>query len=160
MSAAGVPAGLAKTPLIDRSGLMTQRWLFYFRDQSDTVAQGPTRVVTAGATNQTASISTTPFSTDALAAGLYRVTWYVRVTTPATTSSSVEVVLSWTDGAIAQSVTGTAVTGNTTTSLSTQSALIHIDQSTPISYATTYASNAANEMAYALYLTLESLGQG
>src|ERR1041385_4775258 len=49
-------------------------------------------------TGQTAAIAVTPIPLGVLAAGRYRVAWLVRVTTPASVSSAVQVSIAWTAG--------------------------------------------------------------
>ena len=86
---------------------------------------------------------------------MYRVTYTARVTTPATTSSSLTITISWTAGGVTQSIVGAAMTGNTTATLQTATMAPKIDQATPISYATTYVSVGATPMAYELDVILE-----
>lgn len=106
-------------------------------------------------TNQSASIGTTPIPMTAIQPGLYRVSWYLRVTQAATTSSSIQVTLGWTDGAINCSRSGAAVTGNTTSTTQSGSEFIRIDGVTPINYSTAYASVGATPMKYRLDLLVE-----
>ena len=109
-------------------------------------------------TAQSASIATTSLPTDGdLSAGLYRVTYYARITTAAGVSSSLTVNFGWTDGAISQTHSGAAMTGNSNTTWQTDSILIYVDAATPISYSTTYASDAAGAMQYQLFVTLERM---
>lgn len=103
------------------------------------------------------AIPTTDIPLPTVFAGLYRVTWYARITAAAITSSSLQVTIGWTDGGIPCSVTSAAITGNTTTTTGTASLLLRSDAATPITYATTYASNGANEMTYSLSVVLESI---
>jgi hypothetical protein len=109
-----------------------------------------------------AAIPVTSIATNPLPSGLYRVTAAVRITTPASASSSVSVTLHWVDGdtdsgVVCSLVLVPAVTGNLITSVGTGTAMIHSGAAVPISYSTAYASSAAG-MKYALHLTLEALG--
>ncbi len=137
--------------------LMSFRWLQFMRELTKAVNSNVRVISSVALTAQGASIVTTPFDTPALAAGLYRVTWYQRVTSAAGTSSSLTTTLSWTDGAVACSFSGAAMTGNTTSTVQSQTFMMNIDQSSPISYATTYASNTAGAMKYSLNLELETV---
>lgn len=142
--------------LVDRDGKMTPRWYVYFRDQNVLVDATPQSVIPPlELTAQAASIGTTALPTATLAPGLYRATYYARITQAATSSSSLEVTLTWTDGAVACSFTGAAITGNAVTDLQSDTLLIEIDQASPISYSTTYATSGATAMLYKLSIVLE-----
>lgn len=147
---------LLNEPLIDASGRMNPRWYIYFRDANAQIQAAPAAVIPpVELTAQNASISATPLPTDALAPGLYQISWYVRITTVATTSSSLTVTIGWTDGGVACTFSGAAITGNLTSSTQSQILLVRSDQAAPISYSTTYASNAAGEMQYSLVVVLQ-----
>lgn len=106
------------------------------------------RITTKTVTAQAASIASTPFAVGALSPGLYRVEFYARITQAATTSSSLTVTFSWVEGAVSCSKTFPALTGNTTATVDGNGALIRIDQASPVSYATTYASVGGTVMQY------------
>lgn len=150
---------LYQEPLVEpKSGMMSPRWYIYFRDQNDQVNSTPQAVITpVSLVNQNASIGTTPLPTDALAPGLYQVQYYARITTAAGVSSSLTVTISWTDGSVACSFSGAAMTGNTTGTLQTNTLLIEIDQASPVSFSTTYASNPAGAMEYKLLIVLQKV---
>jgi hypothetical protein len=115
----------------------------------------PTKIFDARLENQTASIAATDVSNGELAAGLYRVSYYTRITRAATTSSSLQVSLSWNDGTVAQLETFTALVGNTTGTHQSQTMLIRADKNSPVRYEAAYATAGAVTMAFALYVTLE-----
>lgn len=106
-------------------------------------------------TGQAASIGTTGLPLPSVSRGLYRVSYYARITTPASTSSSLEVTLSWTDGSIALSQTFAAITGNTTATSQSGTLFVRSDAAAPLSYATTYSSSGATPMQYRLDITVE-----
>lgn len=106
---------------------------------------------------QAASISVTPIPLPALGAGIYRLTTYARITTPDAVSSSLIVTLGWTESTITLTHSFPAMTGNTTTTVDSQTFTVQIDQATPLTYATTYASNTPGQMKYTLNLLIESL---
>lgn len=110
--------------------------------------------VTASA--QSASIGATAVPTGTLEAGIYRVTYYARITRAATTSSSLTVTIGWTDG-VAQTETGAAMTGNLTTTWQRGGGLIALDAGTSVTYAAAYSSVGATAMQYALAVRLEKL---
>jgi len=121
------------------------------------IAQAPQFFPSVALTGQSASISTTPIPLPSLLTGLYRLTYYARITTIDAVSSSLTVTLTWTDGAVSPTLAGAAMTGNTTTTVQSGSAMIHLDAASPISYATTYASNTPGAMKYALYILVETV---
>lgn len=148
-----------REPLVDpTTGLVTARWQIYFRDL-DIAQDAAQRVVIAPVSlaTQSASIGATPIPTAALAPGLYVVQTYMRITTPGAVSSSLTVTVSFTDGGIACSMSGAALTSNTTASVQGNVFPIRIDQATPITYATTYASNAVGQMVYSLVVALTQI---
>lgn len=151
---------LVQTPVVGPDGRITEPWRVYFRDQATTIDTSTVKTVSPLVlTGQNASISTTAIPTDALASGLYRLTYYARITGPAGVSSSLTPTFAWTDGSASCTVSGAAITGNTISSTGTGTYLVQIDQATPISYSTTYASNPAAAMTYALAIVLETVGE-
>lgn len=94
----------------------------------------------------------------AVAPGIYRVSFYARITRPGTVSSSLTVTLSWTDGGVACTKSFTAITGNTTGTTGSETYLVRSDSGTNVSYSTTYASVGATTMTYDLVVELESIG--
>jgi hypothetical protein len=114
-------------------------------------------VGTAAITGQGASVTTTPIATATLAPGLYRISYYARVTQAATASSSLAVTVRWVDGAAPCTVTSSAATGNTTSTVLSSSHLVRLDFGTEVEYATTYASSGITPMLYSLDVVVESL---
>lgn len=149
-----------KEPMVDAKRRPSKTFIDWVTQLVADVDAAPARLQTVTATTQNASISTTPIVTATLATGLYRVSWYARVTTPATTgaaTSSLTVTVGWTDGGVTCTYSGTAMTGNSTTTVQSQSQLINVDAATPVTYATAYASNTAGQMVYKLYVLLEQV---
>lgn len=90
--------------------------------------------------------------------GMYRFSWYIRVTQAATVSSSATVTLNWTDGGVACSHTFTAVTNNITTVPTGGSLpLFAADDGTTISYSVAYASVGATPMKYQVSAIVEAV---
>lgn len=121
------------------------------------VANAPTTFPTVSLTGQSASIGTTPIPLPALATGLYRVTYYTRITTVDPVSSSLIISVSWTESTLALSSSGPALTGNLVTSLQSGTLMVQSDAAAPISYATTYVSNTPGTMKYRLTLLVEAV---
>jgi hypothetical protein len=147
----------SRDAMIDREGIVRRTWQVWFRNLTNTVNDAPSRIQTVSLVNQSASIGATSIPSTTLTAGLYRVTWYLRISTAAGTSSSVTVTLGWTDDTVTMSLSGAAVTGNTTTTSQTQTSLLAVDNASPVTYATVYSSAGAPTMQYALDITLEAV---
>jgi hypothetical protein len=136
---------------------ITRVWNDWLLSLTTRIQQSATTLKTVSLTAQAASIATTAIPAGSLSAGLYRVSWYLRVTQAATTSSSLTVTISHTDGGVSASQSGSAATGNTTTTVQSGAFLVLSDQAASISYATTYASVGGTVMQYKLSITLEQV---
>jgi len=154
----GKPAPLADAIANRQTGLLGPRWQEWFAFLTPTLHSIPNIINVTELTEQNTSLSATDFSRQAvLAPGLYEALYLARITTAAGVSSSLTVVLAWTDAGVAKSLTGAAITGNTTATYQSGSVQIVVDAGTDVTYATTYASNAASAMKYGLHLTLRRL---
>lgn len=142
--------------------LSTQPWKEWFNDLTRQFMRTPSRVgVMALIAGQTASIGATNVSSLGLVgAGSYRVTHYLRVTTAAGTSSSIQFTLSWVEGGVTLTHNFAALTGNTTTTQQSGSLMVRIGGSGTLTYATTYASNPGAAMVYRLDVYLERMPRG
>jgi len=140
-----------------QEGHLTDAWTAWFTQLTQTTEGSPQRVASVTLTAQAASIGATDMSTGALSAGLYRISYYARITQAATTSSSLTVTLDWTDGGVSPSFSGAAMTANTVTTFQSETKIIKVDALSPIRYSTTYASVGATPMQYALRVVLEEL---
>ena len=141
---------------------ITREWVRYLQSIVDVLNVAARKLALTSLTGQTASLSATALDTGALNPGVYRVSYTARITTAATTSSSLTVTISWMDGNVSQSQSGAAMTGNTTTTQQNASFLIHVGTNTLSSndvakYATTYVSSGATAMKYSLYVMVESM---
>lgn len=138
-------------------GLITQPWQIWLRGVTDAINLSPQVQTSVTGTPQGASIGTTTLLADTGSAGLFRVSWFLRITQAATTSSSVAVTVAFTDG-VALTVSGAAVTGNTTSSLQQQTVVVRCDPSSTLSYSTAYSSTGATAMQYSLSIAVERIG--
>ena len=138
-----------------QDGTTRRPWVEWLTELVAQVVSAPSRVRSAEVAGHAASIAATELADGT--AGIYRLTYYARISTAAVTSSSLTVTFGWTDGGVACSVSGTAITGNTTATTGTGAVLVQSDASAPITYATTYASNGAGEMTYTLYVMVEAV---
>lgn len=148
--------------VVDKNGLMSREYRDFLSELSQSVSQAPSRIQSvnlpvSSTTPVSDSIPTTAIPVPSVFGGLYRVTYYARITTIGSVSSSLSVTISWTDGGVNCSNTCPALTANTTSSTLTGTVLLSSDAASPINYATTYASNGANEMQYRLSVVLESI---
>lgn len=134
-----------------------KKWLQWFGTRTDELEKAPAREAVVNLSAQTASLGTTPFPLGTIPPGIWRVSYVARIATPAGVSSSLEVTVSWIDGGVAQSQTAAAIVGNATTTVQFGTLILRVDDATPISYATTYASDPAAGMVYALDLVCEAL---
>lgn len=153
------------TEMVDKSRRITRVWLDYFVGPAPgsafALAQGIQAAVTLPVaptrlTGQVATIPSTPFPLGTNPGGLFRLSFYARITTPGSVSSSLTVSFSWTDGAVACSVSSAAMTGNTTGSTLSGSTLIQSDASSPIDFSALYAS-VGTPMAFSLAVMLETV---
>src|SRR3990167_5870091 len=132
-------------------------WLQYFSAQAASIDEKPSRKATVNLSGQGAAITTTPIPLGSIPPGIWRISYIAQITTAAGVSSSLTVTISWTANGLAKSASGAAITGNTTTTVQFGTLIIRVDDSTPISYATAYASDAVGVMRYALDIVAEEL---
>jgi hypothetical protein len=138
---------------------VSEPWQNYLTKVGDTVNAASVRIADpVQLTAQGASVSATDFSGGGLSQGVYRVSYYARITQAATTSSSLTVTFDWTDGGVVPTQSGAAITGNTTTTQQNGTLFIHIDAASPVRYSTTYASVGATSMTYRLDIAIERVG--
>ena len=102
-------------------------------------------------------IPATDITDGGLDGGLYRVSYYARITSPRHGHSSLQVSFDWIDGGVVQTFGGGAIMGNLTTNYQSETRLIHVDPLSPVRYSTAYVSIGATSMQYALYFTLEKV---
>lgn len=135
-------------------GILTLPWQVWLRGVTDALNAAPQVQTSVTGTPTGASIGTTTLLADTGSAGVFRVSWFLRITRAATTSSSVAVTVGFTDG-VALTISGTAVTGNTTTTIQQQSVIVRCDAASALTYSTTYSSAGATSMQYALSVVVE-----
>lgn len=156
--ASTLPAPPLQTPLIDspKTGLITRVWgQWLLLSLVGRIQAAAAAIVAIALTGLTASIGTTAIVPVANA-GLYRVNYRFRVTTPASVSSSLQFTVTTTDGGITCNQSSAAYTGNATNAPQSDAVIVRCDASTPLSYSTTYAS-VGTAMVYRLDVTVEAL---
>lgn len=140
-----------------RAFLLTDVWREWFGRVPSTFTSIPNVLNTKSLTAQAASISATDFQNTVLQEGFYRATYRVQITQAATTSSSIVITFTWTDGGVVQTAVGDPVIGNTVTTGQSDSILMKVDAGTSVQYSVTYASVGATAMQYAFTATLERI---
>ena len=135
-------------------GILTQPWQIWLRGVVDALNASSQVQKSVTGTPTGSSITTTALLADTGSAGVFRVSWFLRITQAATTSSSVAVSVGFTDG-VALTISGSAVTGNTTTTIQQQTILVRCDANSALTYSTTYSSVGATSMQYAVSVVVE-----
>lgn len=133
---------------------ITDRWRIWLRDLLLQINANTNRVAFIRYDAQTAAIASTPFKAPPLSAGQYQVNVFTQITTIGTVTSSLTVNVLFTHKGQSLTQSSAALATNLLTSNQGTPFVIDIDAGTPVSYSTTYASNAANTMAYSLSLAL------
>ncbi len=150
-------AQLLQGPVVDEQRRLMYPFYVYLRDNEQAQLQGPTRLGTPIAlTGQNTSLGTMAVTSETLTAGLYRITYYARITAADATSSSLTVSIAWDDGIVSCTHAFTAITGNTISTTGSESYMVRID-TPPITFTTVYASNTPGAMQYALSLVIEAV---
>lgn len=145
------------TPIVDKLRLLTKTWNAYYLDRDQRIQAGSQLLQTVTLTGQSGAIGTTPFALGTVAAGLYRVSYHAKVTTAASTSSSLIVSVTYTRGGFTCVQAGAALIGNTTTTVDSASFLLRADAATAISYSTTYLSVGGTALTYEVDLIVQSV---
>jgi hypothetical protein len=145
------------TEAVQRDKTISQYWSRWLDQLRTRINLCPERIGTVSLTTQAASISVTDVPTPTLHTGLYRISYYARITRAATTSSSLTVSVGWTDRTASCSESGAALTGNTTATAQSGTFFLQVDSASAVTYATTYASSGGTTMQYALDVTVEEV---
>ena len=148
----------AKDRIVDKQGYPTEAFLRYLESQDNLIGAAASNIGQASSTSGAASVSTTPITTQAISNGVYRVSWYLEIQTPAGVSSSLDITIAWTSNGVAKSNTSSAITANLATSFSSGVLTIHSDGDAPVTYSIGYASNPAAAMLYGAWVVLERIG--
>lgn len=144
-----------KSVVVDTARILSGDWtrwfqLFWARVSSAVQFVGKTVALS----DQSAAIATTTLQT-VTQGGLYRVSWYARVTVADGVSSSLQITLTWREGSHTSTKTFTALTGDTTSTFDGAVFPMYADSGTVITYAAAYASNTAQKMRYRLAVGTE-----
>lgn len=126
------------------------RWRRWLSGLTISLNAKPERHATVRRTAQGAAIATTALPIGSVTPGIWGIYTTIRVTRAASTSSSVQLTMTWTEGGVTQTQTGAALTGNVTTTREGLLFVIRPGNATVISYSTTYASVGATSMQYSV----------
>lgn len=135
--------------------ILTRPWVAWFTELVQKVDSDPPVVSSVSLTGKSASLTTTTFPRAIAATGVYRIGHFARITTAATTSSSLTVTMGLVNGGVTCTIPAAAITGNTTSTVQSGTIYVQADVSTPLTYTTTYASSGATAMVYSLWMTVE-----
>ena len=135
--------------------LLSLPWVSWLTALVQKVDQDATLVSSVSLTAKTAAISATTFTRAIDASGVYRIGYFARITTAASTSSSLTVTMGGTNGGVVCAISGAALTGNTTSTVQSGTISLQVDASTNLTYTTTYASAGGTAMVYSLWMTVE-----
>lgn len=136
-------------------GQMTKAFENWLRSLVDRAQVAAYTLKTVALTAQNASIAATTL--EPVASGRYRVSYRVRLSQAATTSSSIQIAVTTTEGGVNCKQLSAAYTGNVTNRPQSGVFLIHSDASSPVTFETTYASVGATPMLYELDVVLEAM---
>lgn len=150
--------GLPRDPIADKTtGLVSWVWKSWLQALAQQTDAAPFRLQTVSLDGQGAAIATTSVPIASLALGLYRITYALRITRAASSSSSATVTIGWIAGTVACSQAFAAVTGNTTDTVQSGSLLVRGDANAPITYAVAYASSGGTSMLFSIDLVVEAI---
>lgn len=138
------------------TGMLSFDWDVWLQGLAQRVNNSAELLGSVTLTGQTAAIAATAFALPDSSSGLYRITIYARIATPASVSSSLQVTITTTDGAVTISPSTSAATGNTDSTMIAAVLIVRRDAGAPITYSTTYAS-VGTSMAYRLDLRVEAV---
>ena len=148
-----------------QNGIVTRIWGQFFRWMQALVNVAPQVIGTVALTLQTASIAATVIPTrfptlpnTKLLPGMYRVSYYTRVTRAGSVSGTLIISLRWIDGGVTITQAGATLSANTTSTYQQATFYVRVDEATELRYLTTYTDGGgATAMAYALDVLVEAL---
>lgn len=136
-------------------GQITDSWQQVFTALTTTVAQQPVKTTAVNLTGQTATIGATGLGVGATSTGLYRVTYYLSVTSIAG-AWALTVTIGWTDNGVAKSLSGAGLSSLSPTILLQSGSLMpKADAATPIAY--TVTKGGVGAITYDFSIVLETI---
>jgi|TARA_R110002110_G_scaffold1276_5_gene5177 hypothetical protein len=155
---APTPEFVVERPVVQQAitGRVTQAMRYWLLALADRLNRTPEVVQTVSLTTQAASLGATTISVLSLPAGVYRLSAAARITTAASSSSSLTLTFGWTQ-AVTCTASSAAITGNTTATTGSFMVVVRADAATALTYATTYASSGGTAMVYRIDVAVEQL---
>lgn len=147
-----IPAG---TQIVERHGLITTFFRLLWQTLVTSFGLTPDRAVVQ-ATTVAASV-TTQVAYTTLAAGWYRLSYYLRKTVADGVSSSLTLTWGWTDHGASLSEAQSALTTDTTAAQQSGTKLLYADGSSGLTFAISYASNTPAKMTYDYGVVVEQM---
>jgi hypothetical protein len=138
------------------TGLITRVWNAWLLALTTRISAAATVLRTTQLLAQVAAVVTTAAYTTS-AAGLYRVTYCLRVTQAATTSSSLTVTLGWVRSTVGLTLSGSALVNGGPASAQTQSMLVRADRASDLTFAVAYVSVGATPVKFELDVVVEQV---
>ncbi|HEY1492207.1 MAG TPA: hypothetical protein VGF35_06245 [Steroidobacteraceae bacterium] len=141
------------------TGYVPTPWSDYFVGLDSQLASSFAVLASQQVPSASAAIGVTPITGQALAAGLYRVSYYLAILQADNVASVVAVAFGWTDRGVTRAIqVQPNLTTNATTGSQTGTLIVRTDRATPITYNTGYSSTGgAPKMIYGLDLLLEQI---
>lgn len=143
-------------PIVDTQGQITTFFRLLWQALIGGWAQVPTAATPIAKTGQSASIVTSTLLATP-AAGLYRVSWYLRKTVADGVASSLTMTIGWTDSGVSLTKSGSALTTDSTTAEQDGAFTVYADAASDLTYAVAYASNTPGKMTYDVRVSVEQL---
>lgn len=144
--------------LVTKARSVTDAWVKWLTWLVGLVMRAPSvQSPVISLSDQSASIATSSLPLVQYS-GIYRICQFIHVTQAATTSSSIQLDVTFTSDGTALTFTYPAVTGNTTGTFASGNLLeVYIDGGTTPTYSVTYASVGATPAKYRLCVTMEQV---
>jgi hypothetical protein len=146
-----------QSALVDRQGSLLRSWAIWITLQLIARIEGlAAAVATVALTAQAAAITSTTLVSGAN--GLYAVSYRVRVSTAAGTSSAIALTITTTEGGVTCTQASPSYTGNATNAPQSGRFLVRADPGTVIAYSTAYTSVGAPALVYQMDLDVKRIG--
>lgn len=138
-------------------GLCSQRWGDWFGNVLANQERSAGRLVTVKLTDQdSAGITTTEIPAPPLTAGVYRISYYLRMSRLDSITADVQPTFRWVWDSQARQYDGASISTNTLAETGTAAILIEIDNNTVTTYETNVSMGSGDGL-YALTIVLEEV---
>lgn len=139
-----------------KEGLMTDTWQQYESGQNEVIDKTAVQIAKVFLDDQQVGVALGTTLKEVLSAGLYRVSYYLRLSVVDTVGSTVDIAFNWTWDGVARSKSYTGVAANTLTETASEHLLLKADANTDVQYSTT-AAFFTGDGRYALDVVLEQM---